>query len=746
MDGNLLKKVASVKVFENKNEVKTFGFMVGDREVATAEVEFKHLFGEDNLENCNLRWVVVDDTGSLIVGETKISKDNKAVIRLPNKLFTCARRLKVQLTVTSKDGSKILNLQQFTDLNIVNNLSTNEIVEPVYGVLINDLYDETDKCIESIKEYLLTTPNGGNAEYLRGYAPDDFLKKNHAMSEENIEKLKISKDYKLGDVVSLLGFYFKGDGARHFRILSTVQKFGAVKTANGFWANVLPVDSTLNVAWFGAKGNTDSTQAFLDCFNYANARYSDLTVSKVTANYERYIINKTIHILKALTVDLNQCSLDFETCMDAVGVRIFSSGAVNSYPNLNNLFNSNVSIGGFAVIGLKNGYKGFFTSDITDEKLNETNYLYKKGFTGVLIDNSSVCTFDRIAVSACEKGFDFSTSNTYITTLKSSSARFCKHCIFINYAQNSGVSNSNERMTFTECNFGNSYATLYIKGSGFHFDKCSFDYERYIAAPDTLCLDTSHGGTQNGIGTFTNCWFEDVKSNKEYKFYTDKSVLTFSQCYFIEPSVNYFIKAESENALVTFSQCHFGASGALAPYRVDIDPWQVPKIITKFCTYHKFWSEAGGFKKLQSENMIENGYMQKTDSDFSAWSPNDGLLVDDKRWSYVTNSASKRVIKAVGTQYKGAQICSHMIPVSPGEMITVKVKSTAQNNVMTFFRMDGTPISGFTNIFISVVGDTRYLKPYMVPQGAFILQIKVKSQDNGTDASFELEMMEVLKV
>lgn len=255
MDGNLLKKVASVKVFENKNEVKTFGFMVGDREVATAEVEFKHLFGEENLENCNLRWVVVDDVGSLIVGETKITKENKAVIKLPNKLFTCARRLKVQLTVASKDGSRILNLQQFTDLNIINNLSTNEIVEPVYGVLINDLYGETYKCIESIKEYLLTTPNGGNAEYLRGYAPSDFEK-----VETEVVYLKNVSRYKVGDVVEVLGYYTKGDGAHHKRKVEAVDDGSGILMANGLYANVLH-GGEINVSWFGAKVSSTEDQS-----------------------------------------------------------------------------------------------------------------------------------------------------------------------------------------------------------------------------------------------------------------------------------------------------------------------------------------------------------------------------------------------------------------------------------------------------------------------------------------------------
>lgn len=140
-DGLNLKKVASVKVYENKNEVKAFGFMVGDENTPIMEIDFHHLWGETNLSTCKLRWVLVDDIGSLMVGEVPINGDNKAVIRLPNELFASERRMKVQLTLASKDGSKVLNLQQFTDLKILNHLTTDEIVRPLYGVFVNKMFN-----------------------------------------------------------------------------------------------------------------------------------------------------------------------------------------------------------------------------------------------------------------------------------------------------------------------------------------------------------------------------------------------------------------------------------------------------------------------------------------------------------------------------------------------------------------------------------------------------------------------------
>ncbi|MGL5713787.1 MAG: hypothetical protein ACRCX2_12260, partial [Paraclostridium sp.] len=78
-----LKKVATVEVYENKNEVKAHGFMVGDRATPIMEVKFNHLWGEDNLSECKLRWVLVDDIGSLLIGEVPITPENKAIVELP---------------------------------------------------------------------------------------------------------------------------------------------------------------------------------------------------------------------------------------------------------------------------------------------------------------------------------------------------------------------------------------------------------------------------------------------------------------------------------------------------------------------------------------------------------------------------------------------------------------------------------------------------------------------------------------
>ncbi|MGL5713586.1 MAG: hypothetical protein ACRCX2_11255 [Paraclostridium sp.] len=147
----LIKKVATVDVYENKNEVRAYGFMVGDKATPIMRIRFNHLFGEDNLSDCRLRWVLVDDLGSLLVGDVPISINNTAEIALPDALFNSERRIKVQLTIASCDGTKLLNLQQFTDLRVINNLGYATQQEPLVSVLTEQIKSEIEAGIATIR-------------------------------------------------------------------------------------------------------------------------------------------------------------------------------------------------------------------------------------------------------------------------------------------------------------------------------------------------------------------------------------------------------------------------------------------------------------------------------------------------------------------------------------------------------------------------------------------------------------------
>ncbi|MGL5714025.1 MAG: hypothetical protein ACRCX2_13470 [Paraclostridium sp.] len=393
-----IKKVATVTVYENKNEVKHHGYMAGDRNTPVLEVIFRHFWDIQTLKDCKLRWVLVDDTGSLVVGETSISGDNKASIPLPNELFNGERRMKVQLTVASCDGARILNLQQITDLKVISSLATNEVVEPVYGMLINGIYDETQKCIESIKAYLLTTPNGGNAEYLRGYEPSDFLSNK---KEADVNSLSVSRNkYVIGDIVDLNGYYIAGDGAHHKRKIEGADDGSGVQLANGLWANIVH-NGEVNVSWFGVTSNSPNNQA-LSIQKFINYCAKNTIVANFILSKSGYFyINTEIKIPEAVPVVKFSRTNTFRVASDGVydkGYAIQFGENTGSAGNGRAMFSLQGSLFVHCT-DRNNKCNGVYIKGawITSEYIRATNF----NGTGVLLDSVWDSTFTKISVERC---------------------------------------------------------------------------------------------------------------------------------------------------------------------------------------------------------------------------------------------------------------------------------------------------------------------------------------------------------
>lgn len=84
---------------------------------------------------------------------------------------------------------------------------------------------------------------------------------------DTIEDLK-RLNLKVGDVIEVLGYYTKGDGANHKRKIESEDDGSGVQLSNGLYANIVH-NGEVNVSWFGAKGNgtdddTISVQKALD--------------------------------------------------------------------------------------------------------------------------------------------------------------------------------------------------------------------------------------------------------------------------------------------------------------------------------------------------------------------------------------------------------------------------------------------------------------------------------------------------
>lgn len=117
----------------------------------------------------------------------------------------------------------------------------------------------------------------------------NYLKKKSDSKVDTIEQLKSMRFLKLGEVVEVLGYYTKSDGANHKRVIVSSDDGSGVQLANGLWANIVH-NGTVNVSWFGAKGDgaTDDTVSFEKSFNILNANTIECQPSKIY-NFERVI-------------------------------------------------------------------------------------------------------------------------------------------------------------------------------------------------------------------------------------------------------------------------------------------------------------------------------------------------------------------------------------------------------------------------------------------------------------------------
>lgn len=91
---------------------------------------------------------------------------------------------------------------------------------------------------------------------------------NYTPPVSTIETLKSMK-LEVGQVVEILGYYNKEDGATHKRVIANGDDGSGVQLDNGLWANILH-NGTVNVEWFGIKYNptSDVIDESLILFNY----------------------------------------------------------------------------------------------------------------------------------------------------------------------------------------------------------------------------------------------------------------------------------------------------------------------------------------------------------------------------------------------------------------------------------------------------------------------------------------------
>lgn len=120
---------------------------------------------------------------------------------------------------------------------------------------------------------------------------------------DTIEDLK-RLNLKAGDVVEVLGYYTKGDGAGHKRKIESEDDGSGVQLDNGLYANIVH-NGELNVSWFGAKGDgvTDDTQAIQKAINICDI---------VKLNSSKYKVVGTIVLKNNISLDGNDTTFLLE--------------------------------------------------------------------------------------------------------------------------------------------------------------------------------------------------------------------------------------------------------------------------------------------------------------------------------------------------------------------------------------------------------------------------------------------------
>lgn len=116
---------------------------------------------------------------------------------------------------------------------------------------------------------------------------------------DTIEDLK-RLNLKVGDIVEVLGYYTKGDGADHKRKIESSDDGSGVQLANGLWANIVRT-SSVKVEWLGCRHSDD---------NFDNAPLLMKTI--INSDISVFEFDDKTYTMSELQI-INYSDLDYKT-------------------------------------------------------------------------------------------------------------------------------------------------------------------------------------------------------------------------------------------------------------------------------------------------------------------------------------------------------------------------------------------------------------------------------------------------
>lgn len=202
---------------------------------------------------------------------------------------------------------------------------------------------------------------------------------------ENLKRLNL----KVGDVVEVLGYYTKGDGANHKRKIESEDDGSGVQLSNGLWANIS--NGTHHTKWWGLKADsvTDETILLNKAMNYGDRLIIDAGVYYVTENSLELLDNFGLMAKDDIIIDCMQgATIKLEEQCDVH--HIFAFGLRNDKTMSNNIVVYNLTID--CNNSFSNGVGGSNCSNIT---LFNTKVLNCKGVSYVAKGFSTQKPYDK---------------------------------------------------------------------------------------------------------------------------------------------------------------------------------------------------------------------------------------------------------------------------------------------------------------------------------------------------------------